>query len=188
MRSLTLFTPLLLFALVGCTLGDVFLPRSENWYASGLFSATQGEGWRLFTYSLFLGPAMQAILSLLTIALVAPGLENQRGGPLALAARWLIATLALGACQKIGPVYYITGPTLIAVTFLSEAMLVARMGGQKAPWKSWWVLLICNLVSAFMQGWVLPDLFLSLFLGALFTVASQSWLDRQWAADTGSRP
>jgi hypothetical protein len=184
---LSLFSPLLIIALIVCTLGDVFLPHAQGWWASGLFSAQGGESWRLVTYSLFLGPPVQAILSLLTIALVAPGLENQRGGPLALAVRWLIATLALGACQKIGPVYYITGPTLVTVSLLTEAMLVARLQGQRAPWKSWWVLLAGSLVSAFLQGWVFPDLFLSLFLGALFTIASQSWLDRQ-SLGAGMRP
>ena len=188
MSSLTLFSPLLIFALIACTLGDVFLPHSPGWFASGLWSTLPGENWRLATYSLFLGPPVQAILSLLTIALVAPGLENQRGGPVALAVRWIVATLALGACEKIGPAYYITGPTLVAVTFLAEAMLVARLQGQRAPWKSWSVLLAGNLVSAFLQGWIFPDLFLSLFLGALFTVASQNWLDRQSALGAGSRP
>jgi hypothetical protein len=168
-------SPLLCLVALGCTLADALL-FPGGWHPGGLYSEQAGEWWRFLSYAFFLGPVPQAILALLTIALVGPGLEQQRGGAPLLAGRWLLATLALGACQSVAPPLAITGATLVGTTLLAECMLSSYQKEQPAPWKTWGTLLVVNLASALLEGWIVPTLFLSLFLGALFTVVSQRYL------------
>lgn len=161
----TIATPILLVSLIGLTLWQALEP-------TGIAGANGPEWWRLMTFPFFLGEPGQAVLSLLTLALVSPGIEQQRGGPIGLILRWLLASLVLGACQRFGPPTTVTGPTLIGLAFLTETALVSY--GQKlSPWKTWAVLLIANVGSALFQGWIFPSVILSLFVGAVFAVISQ---------------
>ena len=170
-------TPLLLLLLVSLTVWQALEEPSQRW--SGLFPTGPGpEWWRLLTFAFNLGEPGQAILSLLTLALVAPGLEQLRGGTLGLAARWLIASLALGACQRVGHPIALDGPTLIGLTLLTETALVG-FSQPLAPRKTWTVLFLANAASALFQGWILPTLFLSLFLGALVTVVTYKLEERR---------